>query len=238
MLLACNYFENKEFSENSFFETSKKNHGEELYSQLALRAYSEEFVDLLEDQYNGEEVLAEWLELAKAIIVKDVNFVRSFLEKNKNDQEKTESIKKFICSLDNNSLSLVSSVCNDMFVCIKPYIIETLVESVRKREFEHNPSRFDSYICFSSKADADTFQNVLMEDEYFEVSNDVVLAELDTKLCSVKFEADQSYINNIDEDMTIPETIGMIHNYWNQKKSDTPITEILLQGEVGVVRQL
>ena len=68
--------------------------------------------------------------------------------------------------------------------------------------------------------------------------SDVVLAELDTKLCSVKFEADQSYINNIDEDMTIPETIGMIHNYWNQKKSDTPITEILLQGEVGVVRQL
>lgn len=238
MLLACNYLENEEFSENSFFETSKKNHGEELYSLLALRAYSEEFVDLLVDQYNGEEVLAEWLELAKAIILKDVNFVRSFLEKNKDDQEKNQSIKKFICSLDNNSLSLVSSACSSALVCIKPYIIETLVENVRKQEFEHNPSRFDSYICFGSKADADTFQNVLMEDECFEVPSNIILAELDTKLCSTKFEADQSYINNIDEDMTIPETIGMIHNYWNQKQSDTPITEILLQGEVGVVRQL
>lgn len=238
MLLAYNYLENKEFSENSFFETSKKNHGEELYSLLALRAYSDAFVDLLVDQYNGEEVLADWLDLAKAIILKDVKLVRTFLEKNKNDQEKTESIKKFICSLDNNSLSVVNSACNNALVCIKPYIIETLVENVRKQEFEHNPSRFDSYICFGSKADADTFQQVLLEDECFEVSENIVLAELDTKLCSTKFEADQSYINNIDEDMTIPETIGMIHNYWKQIKSNTPITEILLQGEVGVVRQL
>lgn len=238
MLLAYNYLENKEFSENSFFETSKKNHGEELYSLLALRAYSDAFVDLLVDQYNGEEVLADWLDLAKAIILKDVKLVRTFLEKNKDDQEKTESIKKFICSLDNNSLSVVNSACNNALVCIKPYIIETLVENVRKQEFEHNPSRFDSYICFGSKADADTFQQVLLEDECFEVSENIVLAELDTKLCSTKFEADQSYINNIDEDMTIPETIGMIHNYWKQIKSNTPITEILLQGEVGVVRQL
>ena len=238
MLLACNYIDNKEFEQNTFFDTSKKNHGEELYSLLALRAYSEEFVDLLVDQYNGEEILAEWLDLAKAIIVKDVAFVRSFLEKNKDDQSKINSIKSFICSLDNNSLSLVSNACNSTLVCIKPYIIETLVESVRKNEFEHNPSRFDSYICFNSKGDADNFQNVLMADECFEITPNVVLAELDTKLCSTKFEADQTYINNIDEDMTIPETIGMIHNYWNQKKSDTPINEILLQGEVGVVRQL
>lgn len=75
-------------------------------------------------------------------------------------------------------LAVYATIC----LYVLPYIIETLVENVRKRDFEHNPSRFDSYICFSSKADADTFQNVLMEDECFEVSNDVVLAELDTKL--------------------------------------------------------
>jgi len=237
-MLTCNYVEMSELSENSFFDTSSKNHGEELYSLLALRAYSEEFVDLLVDQHDSEEVLAEWLELARAIIERDAQIVRTFLTKFKDDSKKIDSIKNFITSLDNNSLSLVSEACNNMLVCIKPYIIETLVECVRKSSYEHNPSRFDSYICFSSKADADTFQNILKEDVCFEISSDILLAELDTKLCATKFEADQSYINNIDEDMTILETLGMINNYWKQSKSETPITEVLLQGTVGIVRPL
>lgn len=238
MLLACNYIDGDGFTPNSTFDTSSNTHGEELYSLLALRTYSEEFVDLLVEQYEQEEQLFEWLELARAIILRDVEYVQAFLFKYCTNTEKFNSIKKFIISLDNHSLDSASVACSSHLVCIKPYILETLIENIRQKDFVQNPSRFDSYICFGSKNDADSFQSLLEADECFEKTEGAILAQLNTDLCDVQFVADQSYINNIHEDMTIEQTIGMINNYWEQNKSDAPITEILLQGEVGVVSLL
>lgn len=214
--------------------TSSRNFGSE-FSSLTLRIFSTQIIDLMLDTYSPQETFNDWIDFAAKILDCDTDGVVSFLKKAAAENStKYTKLKDFLQVLDNNSL--LNAISNHTIYAIEPYLLETLLEKIRDQEFQDRPSRLESELAFSSIKDAKQYLGFI---QGMTTDTEVLsLHEIDTKDCTRIFEVDQNHLNKIDFSDPIHVVIGCIHGYWSGVQTDSPLKEVILQGQLYIKGKL
>lgn len=102
------------------------------------------------------------------------------------------------------------------------YLWEFIWEMVRNNEYPNMPSRMESLFLFDKEANASDFLNQYRDPTYSVVS---------VNLMEGKTESfDMNWFSNVPSDVPITEVEKYARNYWEQKKTENPVVEVLFQG--------
>ena len=102
------------------------------------------------------------------------------------------------------------------------YLWEFIWEMVRNNEFPEMPSRMESLFLFDNLENAKDFKNQYRDANY-QIAN-VNLIE------GAMQSFDMNWFSNVPSNMPLTEVQDYARNYWGQKQTDKPITEVLFQG--------
>ena len=103
------------------------------------------------------------------------------------------------------------------------YLWEFIWEMVRNYEYPNMPSRMDSLFLFDNLQDAKNFMDEFRDSNY-------VIATVKIIEGYVK-SFDMNWFSNVPSDIPLSEVEKYARNYWEQKQTDKPITEVLFQGK-------
>jgi hypothetical protein len=101
---------------------------------------------------------------------------------------------------------------------------ETLYERVRAAEFNHHPSRLDSFFVAATLADAALFRH---RDKVGDV-----LCRVDISACNVQVHLDHAQLAELDGGWNFTRAWEQVARYWAGELSADPLMEVLCQGEV------
>ncbi len=108
------------------------------------------------------------------------------------------------------------------------YIWEFIWEMVRSKEFPDMPPRMESLFLFDNLDNAIKFKN-----QYRTDSNKYQTAEI--ALIEGRFQTfDMNWFTSVPSDFTLLQVQEYARNYWEQKNTTNPITEVLFQGKYKV----
>lgn len=216
------------------YTTAESNFGKE-FASITLRIFSSQIIDLMLDTYSPTEKFEDWIGFAVNILECDTSGVMQFLKQAaKEDSDKYSKLLNFLKVLDEHSL--INAISNHTIYAIEPYLLETLLEKIRERDFLDLPSRLESELAFCSAKDAREYLDSLklMNADM----GNLDLFELEIKDCNRVLEVDQNFLNKINFSDPIHVVLGCIHGYWSGNSTESPLREVILQGRVAVKSKL
>lgn len=101
---------------------------------------------------------------------------------------------------------------------------ETLYERIRETEFNHQPSRLESFFATATLADAALFRHRNKAGD--------VLCRVDLSGCNVQAQLDYALLADIDGGWNFLRAREQVARYWSGSISADPLIEVLCQGEV------
>lgn len=214
---------------NGAYTTAVSNFGNE-FSSLTLKVFSSQIIDLMLDSYTTEETFEDWIDFARKILDCNMHGVVEFLQNSASQSaDKYKKLVGFLKILDEKSL--INAISNHTIYAIEPYLLESLLEKVREKDFNDVPSRLESELGFCDVKDARAYLENLRSINA--ETDDLELYELDTKDCTRIVELDQNFLNKINFEDPIHVVLGYIHGYWSGNLTEEPLREVILQGKLS-----